>query len=70
MQETSVETDDRQAETRIGNLPDTSPKRYLFTRGIYRVIKSSTTTLKEVVREIIWSRKCNFFFFRFATVSE
>jgi hypothetical protein len=26
--------------------------------GIYRVIQSSSTMLKGVVREVIWSRKC------------
>jgi hypothetical protein len=30
----------------------------LLTTAIYRVIQNLTTILKEVVLEIIWSRKC------------
>jgi hypothetical protein len=37
---------------------------------IHRVIQSCSTVLKEVVREIIWSKKCKYIFYGFATVSK
>jgi hypothetical protein len=42
----------------------------LFIIPLYRVIQSSSIVLEEVLRDIIYSRKYEYIFYRFTTISE